>query len=188
MKAEKELSRFLCVFFSQFSSAPFFVRWVKNECKFKETTATFVNQEQKCCFRRQPWKRKSFMKLIFGKSPLLVGSRAIMKIWRAAKPSFRLFALLEKFPAKDVVCEPAEFGTCKLLFSLSSSLVYDSGRDFKLFLVSSSSRGILLNRNYERLIFFKHKFAGCKRGLLLISIFFASSVALSTMRAKIPYS
>lgn len=46
----KELSRSLCdSLFATFS----LLGWMKNECKFKETTAMFVNQEQKCCFRRQ---------------------------------------------------------------------------------------------------------------------------------------
>lgn len=44
-KRTKKRRRFLCNFL--------FFGWMKNECKFKETTATFVNQKQKCCFRRQ---------------------------------------------------------------------------------------------------------------------------------------
>lgn len=76
-----------------FSAISFFFGWMKNECKFKETTATFVNQEQKCCFRRQQqqWHQPERNLLScsppFSKLMLAVtvaksdGDYAIRKIW-----------------------------------------------------------------------------------------------------------
>lgn len=57
---KEELSRFSLF---PLAISLFIFGWMKNECKFKETTATFVNQEQKCCFRRQQQQKSKSLKL-----------------------------------------------------------------------------------------------------------------------------